>query len=352
MNLFDQAFPTLNEIGASGWIKQQPADFQVHEHNNIEYTGQGEHWWLYLEKTAANTTWAAAQIARAAQVSRRQVGYAGLKDRHAITRQWFSVQLPKVRTLPELQAELPPNLQVIEDQWHQSKLKTGGLSHNHFILTIRNIQGDQQQVEDHIQVVKTRGVPNYFGPQRFGHGMNNINRVQDWFQGRCQVNNKQQRSLLLSTARSYLFNLTVAHRIKQALWDQVIAGDLLQLDGSHSWFAEAQAQASELNQRLADHDIHLTGPLWGDGPLQSSLACAELEQSIADQHPIYLTGLAQRRLSQDRRPLRLIPQCLEHQWQGDDLRITVNLPPGSYATVLLRELLAVQAAEQYPEPHR
>ncbi|WP_223787762.1 tRNA pseudouridine(13) synthase TruD [Marinicella meishanensis] len=338
---FDTLFPTLNHVTNRGLLRQQPADFDVTEVIEIDFTGSGEHWWFYVEKINSNTAWAATQLASACRVPARQVGYAGLKDRHAVTRQWFSVQLPKVTDLATITAQLPPEIRILESQQHQSKLKRGQLQHNRFALRIRQVEGDREQLTENLGAISQQGVPNYFGPQRFGHQMTNIQRVQDWFRGRIRVRNKNQRSLLLSTARSHLFNLTVAHRIKQGLWDQVIPGDLLQLDGSQSWFHEQAATAAELRQRLAAFDLHITAPLWGEGPLPSTLDCASLEQGIAEQWPIYAKGFAQHRLQHDRRSMRLRPQALAHEWQGNDLLISMQLPAGCYATSVLRELLHV-----------
>ena len=338
---FDQLFPTLNAVNNRGTLRQQASDFQVTEVMDVAFTGHGEHWWFWLEKTHSNTAWAATQLASACRVPARQVGYAGLKDRHAITRQWFSVQLPKVTDLATIQQQLPAELTLLDCHQHQSKLKRGQLQHNRFELRIRQVTGDRDQLTENLMQVITQGVPNYFGPQRFGRQMSNIQQVQAWFQGQRKVRNKNQRSLLLSTARSHLFNLTVAHRLKHGIWNQVIPGDLLQLDGSHSWFREQDATPTELHQRLGDFDLHITAPLWGEGPPQSESQCAELEQSIADQHPIYAQGLTQHRLQHDRRSMRLKPQDVVHDWDGDDLLLTMQLPAGSYATAVLRELLEV-----------
>lgn len=338
---FDHLFPTLNTINSQGILRQQASDFKVTEIMDVAFTGQGEHWWFWMEKTNSNTAWAATQLASACRVPARQVGYAGLKDRHAITRQWFSVQLPKVTDLNAIKQQLPAELTILDCQQHQSKLKRGQLQHNRFELRIRQVLGDRQGLTDNLLQVITQGVPNYFGPQRFGHQMNNIPKVQDWFNDRLKVRNKNQRSLLLSTARSHLFNLTVAHRLQQGIWNQVIPGDLLQLDGSHSWFREQDATPTELHQRLGDFDLHITAPLWGEGPPQSLAQCAELEQSIADQIPVYARGFAQHRLQHDRRSMRLKPQDMVHAWDGDDLLLTMQLPAGCYATAVLRELLQV-----------
>ncbi|MGJ8664334.1 MAG: tRNA pseudouridine(13) synthase TruD, partial [Marinicella sp.] len=174
MQKFNQLFPSLNPVNGTGVIRTKPSDFKVTEHNELSFTGEGEHLWLLVKKTNSNTAWAATQLASACKVPARQVGFAGLKDRHAITKQWFSVQLPKIKELNEIKAKLPTELQIIDHQWHKSKIKTGYLSWNEFELVIRQVVADKTQIDQNIKTIKAQGVPNYFGAQRFGHNMNNI----------------------------------------------------------------------------------------------------------------------------------------------------------------------------------
>ncbi len=338
---FDQLFPTINTITNSGTIRNQAEDFKVTEISDIQFTEHGEHLWLLVKKINSNTAWAATKIASACKVPARQVGYAGLKDRHAVTQQWFSVQLPKIKDVISVQANLPDELQIIESHWHQSKLKRGQLKANHFTLHIKNITGDQAQIENNLSAISKHGVPNYFGPQRFGHNMQNLNQAEAWFKGDIKVNNKNLRSLYISAARSQIFNQIIAHRITNDNWDQVIKGDIMQLSGSHSWFPEKDAKAKELLARLSAFDVHITAALWGEDEVQSTGACAELEQSIASQHPIYCEGFKIHRVQQDRRSMRLVPMKLKHRWANEDLLITMELSPGAYATSVLREVLKV-----------
>jgi len=339
---FDGLFPTLHQPLGRGQIKQQFSDFIVTEHNAVDWTEQGEHLWVRLEKTNSNTAWAATQLARACKVPARQVGYAGLKDRHAVTRQWFSVQLPKMSDPDSLNERLPDELTILESHWHRSKLKTGFLTHNHFTILIRGLQASDAQVTERLQWLRQQGVPNYFGPQRFGHDMNNIRQAELWFNNDIRVNNRNKRSLYLSAARSYLFNLMVAERIRNHCWAQPLAGDVLQLDGSHSWFLDSAADADNIRQRLEDFDIHLTAALCGEGPLPSQQACAALEQQVMDQHPRLLAGLCQHRLKQDRRAIRLPVSEIQHRWLEDNLELSFALPAGGFATCVLRELCQLE----------
>ena len=343
---FNELFPTLNPINAQGIIRSHAADFIVIEHHDMSFTETGEHMWFKVEKTNSNTAWVATQLASACKVPARQVGFAGLKDRHAITQQWFSVQLPKVSDLQTIKNKLPEEIQILEHHWHQSKIKTGQLKHNEFKLVVRNVQGDIAAIEDNIKQVMSNGVPNYFGPQRFGHDLNNIQQAKDWFTGKIKVNNKKLRGILISTARSHIFNLIVAHRITNNTWQHVMVGDILQLNQNHSWFPAQDASPDELTARLAVFDIHITAALWGEDEVQSSEQCAVLENSIALTQPEYQAGFITHRVKQDRRAIRIVPTEFNHHWNQNDsnteLQLSFKLPPGAYATSVMREIIQTQ----------
>ncbi len=348
MNLnFNQLFPTLNEITATGVIRCMPEDFKVTELNEIELSAEGEHLWLYVQKIGCNTDWVANQLSNVCQVPRRQVGFAGLKDRHAVTQQWFSVQLSKVTDIEKIQSALPDAVTILKSNKHSRKIKVGQLDANHFEILIRNIvhsiDGDKNQIELNIQNIIENGVPNYFGPQRFGHGMGNIQKCQNWFSGSYKVKTRNLKSLLISTARSHIFNCIVAQRIKDGTWNTPITGDILQLNKSHSWFPLSDATPEETCKRLIEFDIHITAAMYGEDKVQSTQECAELETSIANQFPIYQQGFEKFRLKQDRRAMRIFPIDFTHKWIGDNLKLDFKLLPGAYATGIIREILTVDS---------
>jgi len=349
---FNSLFPTINKISTTGIIRTNPQDFKVTELNDIELSGAGEHLWLYIEKTDSNTDWVAKQLSNVCQTPRGQVGFAGLKDRHAVTQQWFSIQLPKISGIKKIQSALPDAITIIEHGKHSKKIKVGQLNYNQFEIIIREINcnhksndksdsenNKKQQIEKNIQNIKDNGVPNYFGPQRFGHDMGNIQKAQDWFSGSYKVKTKNLKSILISTARSHIFNTIVAQRIKEKTWDTTITGDILQLNKSHSWFTASDASTTEIVERLKVFDIHLTAAMWGEDPVQSSESCAIMEKKIADTFPIYQLGFEKFRLKQDRRAMRICPIDLKHEWIDDNLKLTFKLLPGAYATGVIREIL-------------
>ncbi len=343
-NTFDAMFPTRAVVAAHGVIKTSVEDFQVTElAPEITFSGSGEHLWLWVRKTDTNTDWAARCLAEACGVSSNQVGYAGLKDRHAITWQWFSVQLPLEHDIDRIQAALPDEIQIEQAQWHNKKLKTGFLKGNHFRISIKAIEGDKDSVEHNLGSILKQGVPNYFGPQRFGNDLSNIAKAKDLFSGRFKTRNKNLKGMLLSTARSHIFNDIIKWRIEHTCWDRVIEGDVMGLSGSKAWFHAHEESPEVLAARLQQGDVHITAALWGEDPVQSTLQCAEMEQSMADAVPEYQAGLKQFRAKQDRRPIRLMPENLTWQWpipsDKNELILSFDLPAGSYATAVLREVL-------------
>ena len=343
MNLnFDKLFPTLNTLTAQGIIRCKPSDFVVTELNTIELSGQGEHLWLYVKKTNSNTNWVAKQLSNICQVPQRQVGFAGLKDRHAVTSQFFSVQLPKVKDVDKIQAALPEDITVLKAGYHHKKIKTGQLDANQFEITIREVKGDKKAVEQNIQNCIDHGVPNYFGSQRFGHNMGNIEKCHEWFSGNYKVKSRNLKSLLISTARSHIFNLIVAERLRNCTWNTALTGDILQLNNSKSWFPVSQASKDEVVKRLSEQDLHLTAAMWGEDDVQSSDECALLENDIASQFPIYQRGFEKFRLKQDRRAMRICAQDLNYSWQQDKLLLKFKLAPGAYATGIMREILVIE----------
>lgn len=327
-------------------IRSTPEDFFVEELASFAPTGSGEHLLLTIEKRGMNTAFAARRIARWAGVGDVAIGYAGMKDRHAVTRQRFSVHLPQ-RAAPDIDAlqrastdgpEPTDSLRVIEHHWHARKLPRGALAGNRFVLVLRDARGDRGAIEARLQAIAQCGVPNYFGEQRFGRDGDNIANAQAMFAGRRV--RREQRGLLLSAARSELFNRVLAARVLADNWNRALDGEVWMLDGSRSVFGPEPFD-EVLAQRLADFDIHPSGPLWGRGELRSREQALDTEQAaLADADALALrAGIEKAGLDQERRALRLRPESLQWRWlDTDTLEISLTLPPGAYATVVLAEL--------------
>ncbi len=332
--------------GLSADIRQKPEHFQVVEILPFEPEGEGTHAWLYIEKINTNTDWLATELAKFAGIKPVDVGYAGLKDRHGITRQWFSVNLQGIEE-PNWSDFENDNITIVTHTYHGKKLKRGVLKGNRFKLTLSNLAGEQAVWQSLLEGVKKNGVPNYFAEQRFGHHMNNLQRVQAWFEQGKKPKKRNQKSIYLSAARSWLFNLIVAERIEQQQFDQALTGDLMLLTGTKSSHFVVEELDGTIEQRLAEHDIEATAVLSGRGQPQNSADSLAIEQQVLAPWSTWLEGLERAGVDRSYRPIRLMPHDMNWQFTDEDnLIIEFELTAGSYATSVLRELAMITDAQQ------
>ncbi len=319
-------------------LRSTPEDFLVEEILGYDADGAGEHALLWVEKRGANTDWVARELAKFAGVSPVAVGYAGMKDRHAVTRQTFSVQLAG-KPDPDWSGFPHAEVKVLAATRHSRKLKRGALRGNRFVLVLREVRGDRAAAEQVLQQIAARGVPNYYGEQRFGREGGNVAQARAMFAGRRVERDK--RSFLLSAARSQIFNEVLATRVERGSWDTALEGEIWSLAGSRSWFGP-EPFSDVLAARLASGDIHPSGPLWGQGEPPSQGEAGALEREVAAANGDLAAGLVSARMDQERRPLRLMPKELKWRWLDDTaLELSFELPAGAYATVVVRELASV-----------
>ena len=323
---------------AKGILRSCAEDFQVDEELGVEASGSGEHVLLKIRKRNLNTAEVATHIARLASIRTRDVSYAGLKDRVAVTTQTFSVHLPGKEDPDWSQLE-GENLQVLEAQRHHRKLRRGTLQGNHFKLRIRELSCDPVMLEERLQKIAGHGVPNYFGAQRFGREGNNLQRAQALFAGEAKKVRRDKRSIWLSAARSWLFNQVLAARVADGSWRRLLEGDVMQLAGGRGQFM-AEKDDIELAGRLEKMEVHVTGPLCGKPgrALQPSGITARLEQEILEAQQPWIDGLKHFGLEADRRALRAAVNDLQWLLENDVLELYFGLSSGSYATAVVREL--------------
>lgn len=301
-----------SEPSLSGVIRSQFSDFKVDEKFAFDATGEGEHALLHIKKQDTNTDWLSRQISDLAGLRKVDVSYAGLKDRNAITTQWFSVWLPG-KPDPDWSLLNSENVEILSTCRHNRKLRRGSLRGNQFTLIVREVTGDATDLEQRMNTIKQDGVPNYFGDQRFGIGGQNLEKATIMFGGK-RVKDRFKRSIYLSAARSAMFNDILSQRVEIDKWSNGIAGDVMLLDNSHSYFLAGTID-SEIIRRLKEHDIHPSGPLWGRGELLSKGEVAELERILPSRFELFDIGLKNARLDQERRSLRLSVNDL--QWNYD-----------------------------------
>ncbi len=324
-------------------IRSVPSDFVVTENCTIEFSGEGEHDYLWIEKTGNNTHWVAERLAHHAGVPVRDVGYAGLKDRHAITRQWFSVRRLGGASWDAFAEE---GIAILDQQRHRRKLRRGAHKGNTFRIALRSndIDAHLEGLTERLKLIAGQGVPNYFGEQRFGRGGGNIDLCKAMFAGRRL--SRAKRSIALSSARSLIFNTILDKRVRDGSWNTILPGELANLDGSASVFAVDEV-TDELVARCNAFDIHPSGALWGDGSPRSSAAVADLETASAAEHADIAAGLAAVRLDPASRALRLLVRNLQWNVEDDALWLEFELAKGGYATAVLREITIARMAASH-----
>jgi tRNA pseudouridine13 synthase len=323
---------------ARGTLRAGPEDFEVQELPLLEPAEQGEHVWLLIRKRLENTGQVARKLARLAGVPQREIGYAGLKDRNAVTAQWFSVCLPGGAE-PDWRAIESDNVMVLRRARHHRKLRRGALRGNAFRIRVRDVIGDRTTLEARLGAVGAGGVPNYFGEQRFGRGGSNLRAAERLFSGAAARLSHEQRGLALSAARSCLFNQVLSRRVESRSWDRPLPGEALQLEGTHSFFVALEPDDT-LQQRVRVGDVHPTGPLYGQGDSPAAAEALRLELECLAPHESWRRGLAAAGLRQERRSLRLPVGDLRWSWPDPEcLELRFNLPAGGFATSVLRELV-------------
>jgi tRNA pseudouridine13 synthase len=320
----------------SGRLRCAPADFVVDERLGFEPDGGAAHVLLHVEKIDANTTFVARALARTCGCRPRDVGFAGLKDRRAVARQWFSV--PAGRAPHAWAGEEGEGFRVLAAHAHSRKLRQGALAGNCFEIRVRQVEGDAQCLAERIGRVARDGVPNYFGPQRFGREASNLGRVLDWVSGSPLPHDRQLRSIVLSAARSLCFNAVAAARVRLGSWNRLLEGELVNLDGSGSIFL-AESIDAELAARCAAGDVHPTGLLPGVGGATPQSAAADIERQALSGYAPVAERLADFGVEASRRALRCVPSDLQWRLEAGALELSFGLPRGAFATAVLREIV-------------
>ena len=320
-----------------GRLRSRPEDFDVTELLGFEPGDEGPHALVQVEKREATTLEVVDALARHARCRRRDVGYSGLKDRHAVTRQWLS--LPFADGVDWAAFETP-RWRIVQARRNPRKLRIGSHRGNAFAIVVRDLEGETRGLASRIERIGREGVPNYFGPQRFGRHGDNLRRARRWFVDGIKLGRRQRR-FALSAARALLFNRVLAERLRRGTFDQPLDGEPVCLDGSRSYFDAASEEADALAARLATLDVHTSGPLWGAGPGPATGACAAFESDVAASLDWLADPLADAGLRQERRALRLAVHNLTHDLDGDTLTLRFELTRGAFATSVLHELIDV-----------
>ena len=315
-------------------IRQCPEDFLVREQLGFCPSGAGEHCFLYLRKRNLTTFELRELIADVAAVSPVAIGYCGMKDRNAVTEQWFSIGLAG-RTEPDWsRLEAGTGVELLAKGWHRRKLRRGVHQANKFSLVLRDLDADNQALEKRLQVVREEGVPNYFGEQRFGRNGSTLRQAREWMRRGRRVS-RDRRSLYLSALRAWVFNGVLAQRVRQGDWNLVRPGDRCMLRGSRSHFG-CDTVTEDIVSRAAAGDLSPGLPLWG----QVSDDGGKLLTGMNEEARAVCEFLTEAGLTLAWRSTRLLPDDFSWQFCDDgSLHLGFDLVAGSYATALLAECL-------------
>ena len=335
--MMDLAYLQKTPPKQTALLKAECADFVVKEQLGYDMSGDGEFVAVKVRKTDCNTLFVGEQLAKFAGIFARNMSYAGLKDRKAVTEQWFSLQMPGQPT-PDFSQFSLEGVEILDVTRHQRKIRIGSLQGNHFEILLRNVE-ETDELKVRLDFLAKNGFPNYFTEQRFGRDGNNLTQALRWANGEIKVKDRNKRSFYLSAARSEIFNLIVSKRMELNLAQQILVGDVLQLNGSHSWFVVDESEdLAQLQQRLAQQDVLLTAPLIGE----EEKSAVDFEHEIFAQHQALFDLMRQERMKAARRPILMQPQNFQWQFEPNGLRLQFALPAGSYATALIRELVNVE----------
>lgn len=336
------AFEPPRAFGAAlspGVLRSQPDDFIVEEDLGFSPAGTGQHVLLKVRKRDANTQWVARELAKVCRCRPTDVGFAGLKDRRAVAVQWFTV--PKsAQSLAGWLSVRTSEFEVLEAHAHTRKLPRGALAGNRFIIRVREASVTDQDIANRVESIRCRGVPNYFGPQRFGREGSNLLRIP----AGLKALRPAERGFVLSAARSLIFNAVLAERVGDGSWEQLEVGDIANLDARGSVFVVDQVDDT-LRERAQRLDIHPTGPMWGRGQSLSQGPVSDRERKTAERLAPAAALVEEAEMAQERRSLRLAVRDLEWARDADAVVLRFRLARGSFATTVLREIFDASARD-------
>jgi tRNA pseudouridine13 synthase len=334
-------FITDDLPGIGGAIKQSPDDFRVTEQPLYEPDGEGQHLYVRLRRRGMTTEAVSTRLQEHANVDDVAIGYAGKKDKNAVATQTFSVDLPGRAAEPVVDAiEADEQLTLVEHAWHRNKLQRGHLIGNAFEVVIRDVDASdpQSKARDIIDRLQGHGLPNYYGPQRFGADQGNARRGLNLIRGEHLGAPRWKRQLFKNAYQSALFNRWLTARIDRGDFDTLLAGDIAKKTDTGGLFTVEDLEQEK--PRYERGDITYTGPMYGGDLWWASDDAAEHERQILDASDTTADDLGQAGLAGSRRRARIVLDhvSVEPTDPPDSLRLQFTLPKGAYATILLREL--------------
>lgn len=326
-------------------LRSLPEDFRVEEVPAYLPSGAGDFVYLQVEKVGHTTAHVVRELCTQLGVRDKDVGVAGLKDRHAVTTQWLSLPAKYEERLPHFALE---GVRIVDTARHTNKLGLGHLHGNRFSVRVRGVAGTAQQAETVMAQLAARGVPNYFGPQRFGLGGLNAEEGLRVLRGESSLRDPRVRRFLTSSVQSAVFNAFVSLRLERGVFDRLLAGDMAKKHDTGGVFLVEDAEAE--TPRALRGEVSATGTLFGRKVKPLTLEAGALEAEALAAFGLTPQVFASRK--GDRRLTRVFPADAGVEATEDGYILTFSLPKGSFATSVLREVMKVDidtSAEETPE---
>jgi tRNA pseudouridine13 synthase len=342
------AYPELPPVG--GQVGLEPEDFEVDELPLYAASGKGEHQYIHVRKRLLTTPELVRRLARACGVQERDIGYAGMKDKHAVTTQWLSLA---TKTVISPALELGPGVEILAVTRHDNKLRTGHLLGNRFGITLLGVRPDALE---RARVLAARlsdeGLPNYFGAQRFGHGGRNLGDALGFLARGGRSRNRFEQKLFPSVVQAEVFNRYLTARVALGR-ARLIAGEVVRLEGTGSMFRVENLEQEQ--PRLEARDLHLTGPMVGPKMRPAAAEAQALEQQVCRELGLDEAGLGVLgKLAPGTRRDLFAPlaDLSAEAVAGRDkpaMRLSFTLPAGGYATEVIRQLTHGSFLERAPD---
>ncbi len=339
--MFNARRLTSDLPGSGGTLSRDPGDFAVEEQLPYAPTGEGDHVFAEIEKTGLTTPQAAERVAKALNL--RETSWAGMKDRHAVTRQWISFELKRTLPLPEpMELEGVRLIQLVR---HQHKLRRGHIRANRFLITIRNVPaGGIDRAVAALDLIRRTGAPNTFGPQRFGRDGDNAERALSFVRNETRPpRDRRMKDLFVSALQSEIYNRALSMRIERGSFATALLGDVMQKHETGGLFEVADAAVEQ--PRVDRLEISPTAVMPG-----KKARAATGEMRAIEEEAMRAVGVSEEQLAPfadgTRRVLRfpLDPEAKIEGVSEDVFRLHVTLPSGAYATVLLDEIVKPEGA--------
>lgn len=328
--------------GTGGTLRGVPQDFRVEEVPAYPLSGEGDHLYLHLEKTGHTTAHVLRELGTQLGVRDRDIGVAGLKDRHAVTTQWISVPAKYERRLGEFAVD---GVRILDTTRHGNKLGMGHLRGNRFVVRVRDAAGGAAQAGATLHTLSAHGVPNYFGPQRFGLGGLNAEEGLRVLRGESRLRDPRVRRFLISSVQSAVFNAFLSLRLERGVFASLLAGDMAKKHDTGGVFLVEDAAAE--SPRAERGEVSATGTLFGKKTKPLTLDAGALEAEALAVFDLTPAVFASRR--GDRRLTRVFPEEASVTPQDDGYTLAFTLPKGSFATSVLREVMKTEVDTAEPE---